>query len=136
MSFAPLKQPLGPSNRDRSLAEVVELPPVLAPSLGVPVLFHDGLTDSPGAGQITAWDTHSATIEAPPTTRTLLRWEDRIVIEVSYGENERKARVEGLTLDARVVSVASSRTGYVLEVAFEDDDVNAARLRSYAVGMS
>ena len=81
MSFAPLKQPLGPANRDRSLAEVVELPPVFAPTLGVPVLFHDGLTDSPGAGQITAWDTHSAIIEAPPTTRALLRWEDRVVIE-------------------------------------------------------
>ena len=136
MSFAPLKQPLSPANRDRSLGEVIELPPVFAPHVGVPVMFHDGLTDTPGAGQITSWNSHTATIEAPPTTRSLLRWEDRVVIEVSYGENERKARIEGLTLDARVISVASSRNAYVLEVAFDDEDPNAARLRSFAAGIS
>ena len=136
MSFAPLKQPLGAANREGSLAEVIQMPPVFAPKVGVPVLFHDGLCDSPGAGQITGWDAHSVTIEAPPTTRALLRWEDRIVIEISYGERERVARIEGLTLDARVVSVSSSRNAYILEVAFEDDDPNAARLRSYAAGIS
>jgi hypothetical protein len=122
------------SSRAVDIQPVEEPSSYTAPPAWTPVLFYDGVTESPGAGHITSWDDCEATIEAPATTRTLLRWEDEVSIEVSYGTHERDARVEGLMVQGRVSRVESTRSGYRLTIRFASTDVHMKRLRRHILG--
>ena len=120
--------------RGVNLQPVEENSSYTAPAAWTPVLFYDGVTESPGAGHITSWDGCEATVEAPATTRTLLRWEDEVSIEVSYGTRQRDARLEGLMVQGRVARVESTQSGYRLTIRFASTDVHMKRLRRHILG--
>lgn len=122
------------TNRVAEVRSSEESSSYTAPPAWTPVLFYDGVTESPGAGHITSWDACEATIEAPATTRTLLRWEDEVSIEVSYGTREREARIEGLMIQGRVTRVESTQSGYRLTIRFASTDLHMKRLRRHILG--
>ena len=127
--FAKTSQASQPRLHDVAEAErVVEY---TAPVEWTPVLFYDGVTESPGAGHITSWNGCEATVEAPATTRTLLRWEDEVSIEVSYGTRERSANLEGVMVQGRVSRVESTQSGYRLTIRFAPNDLHMKRLRRH-----
>jgi hypothetical protein len=122
------------SSRGVDIQPIEETSSYTAPPAWTPVLFYDGVTESPGAGHITSWNACEATIEAPATTRTLLRWEDEVSIEVSYGTYERDANVEGLMVQGRVSRVESTQRGYRLTIRFASTDIHMKRLRRHMLG--
>ena len=78
-----------------------------------------------------SWNGCEATVEAPATTRTLLRWEDEVSIEVSYGTRERSANLEGIMVQGRVSRVESTQSGYRLTIRFAPNDLHMKRLRRH-----
>jgi c-di-GMP-binding flagellar brake protein YcgR len=103
----------------------------------IPVFFAHADADTPTAGLVADVSDGGIRIVAPPTAKPGLHWSDSFTIVISYSDQARAARIEGLTLTAHVVRIAVDATGYHLHARFDRRTADAwDRLQTWINSLS